>query len=168
MADFCKEREWDGVSIILVQMNADLLTDDLKKRQPSSESFWLVGQPDVEVRRQKDRWIVELNGFDYFDPIEGKLISGGTDQIAMWCLDTNFDGRSVMPDQVFFPNDDRNGGWKKLTAAARDVLDEDLMERFHGTVSLPFDAEDQQVIAVKVIDNRGIESMKIVHLEDTQ
>ncbi len=30
-------------------MNADLLTDDLKKKRASNESFWLIGQPDVEV-----------------------------------------------------------------------------------------------------------------------
>ena len=30
-------------------MNADLLTEDLKKKRASNESFWLIGQPDVEV-----------------------------------------------------------------------------------------------------------------------
>ena len=31
------------------QMNADLLTEDLKKKRSSNESFWLIGQPDVAV-----------------------------------------------------------------------------------------------------------------------
>ena len=34
-----------------VQMNADLLTDDLKKKRSSNESFWLIGQPDIEVEK---------------------------------------------------------------------------------------------------------------------
>jgi adenine-specific DNA-methyltransferase len=35
------------------QMNPDLLTDDLKKKRASNESFWLVGQPDVALRHSK-------------------------------------------------------------------------------------------------------------------
>lgn len=34
-----------GMQFLKVQMNADLLTDDLKKKRASNESFWLIGQP---------------------------------------------------------------------------------------------------------------------------
>ena len=30
-------------------MNTDLLTQDLKKKRSSNESFWLIGQPDIET-----------------------------------------------------------------------------------------------------------------------
>ena len=36
------------MTFLNAQMNADLLTDDLKKKRTSNESFWLIGQPDVE------------------------------------------------------------------------------------------------------------------------
>jgi hypothetical protein len=36
-------------------------------------------------------WKVEVNGFDYFDPKAGDLVSGGKKQIAMWSLDTDYD-----------------------------------------------------------------------------
>ena len=42
------ETNWPGVTLLKAQMNADLLTDDLKKKRASNESFWLIGQPDVE------------------------------------------------------------------------------------------------------------------------
>ena len=45
------ETSWPGVTLLKAQMNADLLTDDLKKKRASNESFWLVGQPDVAVER---------------------------------------------------------------------------------------------------------------------
>ena len=32
-------------------MNMDLQTDDLKKGNRSSESFWLIGQPDIELKK---------------------------------------------------------------------------------------------------------------------
>ena len=43
------ETKWPGVMLLKAQMNADLLTDDLKKKRASNESFWLIGQPDVRV-----------------------------------------------------------------------------------------------------------------------
>ena len=45
------ETHWPGVTLLKAQMNADLLTDDLKKKRAGNESFWLIGQPDVTVER---------------------------------------------------------------------------------------------------------------------
>lgn len=160
------EVNWPGVTLLKAQMNTDLLTEDLKKARSSNQSFWLMGQPDVELRKRKDgMWEVEVNGFDYFDPKAGDLVSGGKKQIAMWSLDTDYDQRSLMPHQVFFPMADAKGGWNRLKATVRSELDEDLLEQFHGTVSLPFEAGDNRRIAVKIVDDRGIESLKIMSLE---
>ena len=156
-----------GVTFLKVQMNTDLLTEDLKKKRVSNESFWLMGQPEVEVRRRKDDlWEVEVHGFDYFNPKTGEIESGGKKQIAMWSLDTDYDQRSLMPHQVFFPMADTKGGWNRLKKTIRAELDEDLLDQFHGTVSLPFEAGDNRRVAVKIVDDRGIESLKIVPLED--
>jgi adenine-specific DNA-methyltransferase len=161
------EVNWPGVTLLKAQMNTDLLTEDLKKARSSNQSFWLMGQPDVELRKCRDgMWEVEVNGFDYFDPRAGDLVSGGKKQIAMWSLDTDYDQRSLMPHQVFFPMADAKGGWNRLKATVRSELDEDLLEQFHGTVSLPFAAGDNRRIAVKIVDDRGIESLKIMPLED--
>lgn len=161
-----------GMTFLKVQMNTDLLTEDLKKKRASNESFWLMGQPEVDVRKREDgMWEVEVHGFDYFDPRPKKnpndpdLISGGKKQIAMWSLDQDYDQRSLMPHQVFFPMADAKGGWNRLKKTIRAELDEDLLEQFHGTVSLPFEAGDNKRIAVKIVDDRGIESLKIVALE---
>lgn len=160
------EVTWPGVTLLKAQMNTDLLTEDLKKKRSSNESFWLMGQPDVELRRREDgTWEVEVNGFDYFDPRKGELESGGKKQIAMWSLDIDYDQRSLMPHQVFFPMADAKGGWNRLRKTIRAELDEDLLEQFHGTVSLPFEAGENRRIAVKIVDDRGIESLKILPLE---
>ena len=47
------ELKWPGVTLLKVQMNADLLTADLKKKRASNQSFWLIGQPDAVLRRDK-------------------------------------------------------------------------------------------------------------------
>lgn len=159
------ETNWPGVTLLKAQMNTDLLTEDLKKARSSNQSFWLMGQPEVELKRVGDNWQVEVHGFDYFDPREGTLVSGGKSKIAMWSLDTDYDGRSLMPHQVFFPMAGAKDGWNRLKKTIRAELDEDLLEQFHGTLSLPFEAGDHRRVAVKIVDDRGIESLKIMNLE---
>jgi adenine-specific DNA-methyltransferase len=171
------ETQWPGVTLLKAQMNTDLLTEDLKKARASNQSFWLMGQPDVEVRkvaapakgssadRQADWYQVEVHGFDYFDTVRGELVSGGKGKIALWLLDTDYDERSLFPRQVFFPMAGGQEGWMKLKRDIRAELNEDLLARFHGTVSLPFPAGDNRRVAVKIVDDRGIESLKIIALE---
>lgn len=83
----------------------------------------------------------------------------------MWSLDTDYDERSLFPHQVFFPITSKGEGWEKLKKNIRAELDETLLEQFHGTKSLPFEAGDNKKIAVKIIDDRGIESLKVMNLD---
>ena len=94
----------------------------------------------------------------------GELVSGGKGKIAMWLLDTDYDERSLFPRQVFFPMAGGQEGWMKLLRDIRAELNEDLLAQFHGTVSLPFPAGDNRRVAVKIVDDRGIESLKIIAL----
>ena len=97
------ELNWPGVTILKAEMNKDLLTEDLKKKRSSNESFWLMGQPDVELGKNDDeKYVVRVNGFDYYNTANDEIESGGSSKIAMWMLDTDYDGRSVYPQQVFF------------------------------------------------------------------
>ncbi|WP_371134279.1 DNA methyltransferase [Nitrosomonas sp.] len=155
-----------GITALRVQMNTDLLTEDLKKGRASNESFWLMGQPDVIVKQIKAGcYQVEVHGFDYFDTKTGELKSGGKKNIAMWALDTDYDNRSLFPRQVFFPMAGSGDGWNKLRKDIRAELNEELLEQFHGTVSLPFEAGENECIAVKIVDDRGIESLKVINLD---
>jgi len=155
-----------GITALKAQMNTDLLTEDLKKARANNQSFWLMGQPEVEVRALKDgRYEVEVHGFDYFDTVKGELVSGGKRNIAMWALDTDYDDRSLFPRQVFFPMAGKGEGWEKLKKNIRAELDEARLDKFHGTVSLPFEAGDNRKIAVKIVDDRGIESLKVIGLQ---
>lgn len=164
------ETDWPGVTLLKVQMNADLLTDDLKKKRSSNESFWLIGQPDVVLEQikkgeHKGKYQVTVKGFDYYNTRTGILDSGGTDKIAMWMLDTDYDGRSLYPKQVFFPMAGENEGWTKLARNLKAEIDPDLIEAYRGTVSLPFEAGEHKQVAVKIIDDRGIESLRILELD---
>lgn len=299
-----EETNWEGVTLLKVQMNTDLFTEDLKKKRAQNDSFWLIGQPDVklnsyqfivfseevkveyetfqklsgldslaeisklskedlriyillskgrdiwnyltnqegwdfhsceysrrtskrnkegilEIFKHSDRFFsrignfipdlkefgvfkwedvrriidrlrgnketsgrleklfeenrvtletknlkletlaqVEVLGFDYYDPKNNEIKSGGKGEIAMWMLDTDYDGRSIFPKQVFFPLAGSKDGWTKLGKNLRAEIDEDMLEAFKTTGSLPFMPGRQ--IAVKIVDNRGIESIKVL------
>jgi adenine-specific DNA-methyltransferase len=172
------ELNWPGVTTLKAQMNADLLTEDLKKKRTSNESFWLIGQPDVRLRKAEGRrqkaekkaakaeelWQVEVAGFDYYDTKTGQIVSGGASQIAMWMLDTDYDGRSLFARQVFFPMAGEKEGWSRLAKNLKAEIDETLMEAYRGTVSLPFAPGAHGHVAVKIVDDRGIESLKILEI----
>ena len=152
-----------SVAVVVAERRLERIAKDLKKARSSNQSFWLMGQPDIELRKQKDgKYIVEVNGFDYFDTSKGELVSGGKSRITMWSLDTDYDDRSLFPRQVFFPMAGKDGGWKKLKKAIRAELNDELLDRFHGTVSLPFEAGENRKVAVKIVDDRGIESLKVM------
>jgi adenine-specific DNA-methyltransferase len=164
------ETNWPGVTLLKAQMNADLLTEDLKKKRASNESFWLIGQPDIRVEEiktgeDKGKYRVSIHGFDYYNTVKGTIESGGTEKIAMWLLDADYDGRSLFPRQVFFPMAGEKDGWARLAKNLKAQIDEELIEAYRGTVSLPFAAGGHKRAAVKIVDDRGIESLKIVALE---
>ncbi len=168
------ELNWPGVTTLKAQMNADLLTEDLKKKRTSNESFWLIGQPDVLLRKSKTKpkdkkdktelWEVEVKGFDYYDTKTGQIVSGSAQQIAVWMLDTDYDGRSLFARQVFFPMAGEKEGWSKLAKNLKAEIDENLIEAYRGTVSLPFELGKHSRVAVKIVDDRGIESLKILEM----
>jgi len=160
------ETNWPGVQLLRVQMNADLLTEDLKKKRASNDSFWLIGQPEVIVEKGKDgKYLVKVLGFDYYNTRSGQIESGGKDKIAMWMLDTDYDGRSLFPKQVFLPLASDKEGWSKLAKDLKASIDESLIDQYRSTESLPFTCGDHKRIAVKIVDDRGIESLVIKGLD---
>ncbi|MEG4250471.1 site-specific DNA-methyltransferase [Microcoleus sp. Pol10D4] len=163
------ETNWPGVTLLKAQMNMDMQTEDLKKKRASNDSFWLMGQPDVALRHidqgeNKDKWEVEVFGFDYYNTKTGNIESGSVEKIAVWMLDTDYDGRSVFPRQVFFPMAGEKDAWSRLARNLKAEIDDDLIESYQGTVSLPFEIGEYQRVAVKIVDDRGIESLKIIQL----
>ncbi len=165
------ETDWPGVTLLKAQMNADLLTEDLKKKRTSNESFWLMGQPDVRVEKiekgeDQGKYRVEVLGFDYYNTKTGIIESGGNEKIALWMLDIDYDGRSLFPKQVFFPMSGKKDGWSRLAKNLKAEINEDLIEAYRGTVSLPFEIGDYKRIAVKIVDDRGIESLKIQEVKE--
>ena len=86
-------------------------------------------------------------------------------KIAVWLLDTDYDERSLLPRQVFFPMAGEDEGFARVARSLRAEIDEERIEAYRGTVSLPFEHGEHGRVAVKIVDDRGIESLRIVDLE---
>ena len=136
----------------------------LLKPQKGTQLFTVFGQPRVKLEgpEKDDAYKVELEGVDIYDPVENTVKSSSAKEIAAWFVDTDYDGRTFCITQAFFPD---KSAWKKLSKALNKVVDESVFEKFSGSVSLPFNAGDHNRVAVKVIDRRGNEVMKVLTLE---
>jgi adenine-specific DNA-methyltransferase len=57
-------------------------------------------------------------------------------------------------------------GWARLARSLKAEIDEERIEAYRGTVSLPFAPGEHRRIAVKIVDDRGIESLKVMEVEE--
>ena len=120
----------------------------------------------VKDGRSKTKFKVKVNGFDYYDVKKGTVESGSTSRIAMWMLDTDYDGMCIEPDMVFFPMGGKKDGWNKLAKTLKTEINMDLIDKYAGNESLWFTAQPNTAIAVKIIDDRGIESLRVIRIGD--
>ncbi len=79
-------------------------------------------------------------------------------KVAAWFLDTDYDDRVSCICQTFFPD---KSAWEKLARTLKGRVDEGAFDKLSGTTSLPFKPSPRQTIAVKVIDPRGNEVMRV-------
>ncbi len=126
----------------------------------------MFGLPRVKLSRPdaNGQYTAAMEGVDIYNPVDNSVRSSGADKVAAWFLDSDYDGRTFCITQAFFPDRD---AWDKLARALNGkdgVIDAAAFEAFSGTVSLPFPPGKYKRIAVKVIDPRGNEVMKVEKL----
>jgi len=160
-----------GTPATYLTATMDLQMGDLLKNMRSSQIFSVCGQPEVKVSQIRNpkstpsnepKWQVEMTGLDTFDPITMEATHLDGDNVPAWFLDTNYNGMCFHVCQAFFP---RTSAWENLKKALKGEFDESVWSHLSGTTSAPFEAGDQQQIAVKVIDDRGNELLVVKKLE---
>ncbi|MDH7486452.1 MAG: site-specific DNA-methyltransferase, partial [Anaerolineae bacterium] len=149
-----------GLQVHFANIAPDVLVGDLLKTTRASQIFTVFGQPDVSVQKQKDgTYKVELRGVDIYDPLTGETQHTRGSDVAAWFLDTDYDGMTFHICQAFFPGD--ADAWDKLQRALKAQIDPEAFEQMRGTTSFSFKAGEHQRIAVKVIDFRGNEVVRV-------
>ena len=160
---FIQKAQVAGLTIHLANISPDVLVGDLLKTTRASQIFTVYGQPDIRVTRQKDEtYVVELIGVDIYDPVTGESYHSRGEDAAAWFLDTDYDGMTFHISQAYFPGDEK--AWGKLQRALKAQIVPEAFEKMQGTTSFPFKLGEHKRIAVKVIDFRGNEVMKVERL----
>jgi adenine-specific DNA-methyltransferase len=156
-----------GLQVHFANVAPDVLVGDLLKTTRESQIFTVFGQPDVRVDKQEDgTYRVELSGVDIYDPLTGNVESKEGKEVAAWFLDTDYDGKTFHLCQAFFPG--APDAWEKLQRALKAQIPPEVFEQMRGTVSFPFQPGEHQRIAVKVIDFRGNEVVRVIPLKAEQ
>jgi adenine-specific DNA-methyltransferase len=150
----------------------DVAMGDLLKTQPGSQLFTVFSAPRVKgpTKQADGEFTVEVEGMDVYDPVSNTLFPTDKERIAAWFLDSDYDGRTFCVCQAFFPDKSK---WAKLAKALgdADVIEEDAFEALSGLVSVPFPRPERLGkggtwrVAVKVIDPRGNDGMRVVTME---
>ena len=155
-------------------INPDVAMDDLLKTQPGSQIFTVFSAPRVTGPTAQDdgRYTVAVEGMDVYDPVKSTLHPTDKSRIAAWFLDADYDGRTFCICQAFFPDRSK---WTKLAKALGDagMVERGAFRALSGLRSLPFERPsrltpaDPWRIAVKVIDPRGNEGLRVVTIDET-
>jgi adenine-specific DNA-methyltransferase len=103
---------------------------------------------------------VKLQGVDIYDPLTGEAHSTRSEDVAAWFLDTDYDGKTFHICQAFFPGDSE--AWDKLQRALKAQIAPNIFAKMQGTDSFPFQPGEHKRIAVKVIDFRGNEVVRVL------
>jgi adenine-specific DNA-methyltransferase len=137
--------------------------DGLLKETPGSQLFSVFGRPRTELHgpAKDGTYTVSMEGVDIYDPVTNTIDANRADKVAAWFVDSDYDGRTFCITQAFFPD---KSAWEKLAASLKGAVDETAFAALAGTVSLPFPAGKHKTVAVKVIDPRGNEAMRVQRL----
>lgn len=163
------ENPANKLNAIMAQIRPDVLLGDLLKgnkaggkaaetAKASQQLFTVFGQPRTRVEQDKDSYIAHMDGVDVYDPVKNSIEATKAGKVAAWFLDSDYDGRTFCICQAFFPD---KTAWEKLAKALSGTIDPAAFEAFSGTKSLPFHAGGHRRVAIKVIDPRGNEVMRV-------
>jgi adenine-specific DNA-methyltransferase len=154
-------KRYGKLAVVPARMNPDLaMGDELLKKTGAGNLFMVFGEPDVEIKKQKDGQLTaEIKGVDIYDPTTGQIRNSSTDDIACWFIDTDYNGESFFVRHAYFTGADEP--YEKLKRALRADIDEAAWSSLYSTVSRPFDKPKTGKIAIKVINHYGDEVLKV-------
>ncbi|WP_279070897.1 site-specific DNA-methyltransferase [Microbacterium lacticum] len=155
-------RDLGRVKVLVVRMNVDLLMGEELKKNGKGNLFTVFGEPDLALRAVGSQWELEVRGVDVYDPTSGEVRSNSTSEIALWMVDTDYDGESFFVRHAYFLGD--NDPYKSLKTALKADIDPDVWATLNRPVSVPFDTPSTGKIAVKVINDYGDEVMKVLEV----
>jgi adenine-specific DNA-methyltransferase len=154
-------KRYGKLIVLPTKMNPDLaMGDELLKKTGAGNLFMVFGEPDVEIKKQKNgQFVAEIKGVDVYDPTTGQIRSASTDDIACWFIDTDYNSESFFVRHAYFTGAEEP--YDKLKRALRAEIDEAAWSALYSTISRPFGKPKSGKIAIKVINHYGDEVLKV-------
>jgi adenine-specific DNA-methyltransferase len=148
------------IRVLKARMNPDLHMGGELKTTQAGNLFVIFGEPDIRITEAGDGMVqVQVFGVDVFKPQTGEVESEGTDGIALWMLDTDYNEESFFVRHAYFLG--ANDPYKALKTTLKAEIDEEAWATLNSDVSRPFLKPKSGRIAVKVINHLGDEVMKV-------
>lgn len=148
------------VPVLKARMNADLHMGGELKATGKGNLFVIFGEPDIDLIEEPDNKLkVKVNGVDVFHPSTGEVRSDGTEGIACWFVDTDYNEESFFVRQAYFLGAGDTFGSLKTSLKAE--INEEAWSSLYGDTSRSFPKPSSGRIAVKVINHLGDEVMKV-------
>ncbi len=139
--------------------------------EPDAGALTLLGEPDVFCERNGEgNLVVELAGYDTYDPATGRVKQSSGADVDCWMIDTDHDGTGFFPRLVYLPGYKRsNPQIKHLVQSLGKHLDQAAAEALCGTVSQPFPPpRPGNTVAVKIITTTGAEMTALAELPPSE
>jgi len=152
------------ITVLKARMNPDMhMAKDLKTTG-AGNLFVIFGEPDIRITDAGDNIVtVQVFGVDVFKPQTGEVQSEGTEGIALWMLDTDYNEESFFVRHAYFLG--ANDPYKALKTTLKAEIDEEAWDSLYSDTSRPFAKPKSGRIAVKVINHLGDEVMKVFAVE---
>jgi adenine-specific DNA-methyltransferase len=148
------------VPVLKARMNPDLHMAGELKNTGVGNLFVVFGEPDISIEPVDNGEIrVRVKGVDVFRPQTGEIEAGGTDTIALWMIDTDYNEESFFVRHAYFLG--ANDPYRALRSTLKAEIDEDTWASLNSDVSRSFRKPKSGRIAVKVINHLGDEVMKV-------
>jgi adenine-specific DNA-methyltransferase len=162
-AQMAIQRDDGEVKFHMAHIRPDVIMDDLLYSPSKEQIFTVFGLPRTTLRETDDgKYEIEMEGVDVYNPVKGQIYATKAEKVAAWFVDTDFDERTFCISQAFFP---KKKTWKDLQRALQSKINTEQFDKLTGTTSLPFQAGENERVAVKVIDPRGNEVMRVHELD---
>ena len=154
-----------SIRVLKPRINPELhMADDLKNTGKGN-LFVIFGEPDIDIiplgddGSEDDKIQVKIRGVDVFHPGSGKIHNDGTDGIACWFIDTDYNEESFFVRHAYFLG--ASDPYKSLKTSLKAEINPDAWATLRSDTSRPFPRPKTGRIAVKVINHLGDEVMKV-------
>ena len=153
-----------SLTVLQVAANKDLQLPWLKE-EASDNAFIIVSEPEVKLHRQDNGQVcLEVVGINAFNPARGIVEARSAHTIMGIMVDTLYDTESFRARLINVKEVNRNQRTlRNLLAAFNRDIDREKWNQMLTNMTIPFDLPEEGVkIAVKVIDQTGMEHMTVI------